>query len=156
MLDLAHAAPSGMNLQPWYFYVLNNLEKNRAIAMEVCERAKEQLAAKAKDAHDRGCSNFLFYDAPTVIYCCVPKGTGFTNEFDLGLAVENMMLFAQQNGFCTLPVGLAKKFGEDIIRKEIGIADEHDFFIALCVGYRASDSGDAPKPRKEEYAKWIE
>jgi nitroreductase len=144
-----------MNAQSWYFYVVNNIEKNKAIGQKIHAVAQQTLQF-VKDALKTGVSNGVFYDAPAVVYCCVAKDGGDLKQFDLGLAVENMMLVAQELGLTSVPVALAKFFGADIIKKEVGIADEHEFFLALPIGYRASDAQDAPKPRKPDVIKYIE
>ncbi|KAH7818331.1 putative nitroreductase [Monocercomonoides exilis] len=156
ILDAGHLSPSGMNAQSWCFYVVTNREKNLAIGKKIEEAAADKLGEMVKKSHERGCPDTVFYGAPAVIYCCTKKSGGVLKEFDLGLAVQNMLLVAERIGLATVPVALAKWYGDEIIRHDVGIAEEDDFFIALPVGYRAADSGDEPRPRKDDYFKFIE
>lgn len=96
-----------------------------------------------------GLSNVVFYDSPCVIYCAYRKDGINYKEFDLGIAVENMMLVAEELGLGTVPVGYAYHYGKDIVTKELGIPEEYQFFLSLCVGYPHESVKRSEKTRTE-------
>ncbi|KAH7825745.1 putative nitroreductase [Monocercomonoides exilis] len=156
LIEAARLAPSGRNLQPWFFYVVTNMERNQKIGKEIEPRLIESVPAYAGAAEKMGVSNMLFYDAPVVIYCTIKKDGIDTKELDMGLALENLMLVAEELGLGTVPVGWAKVYGTDIVTKELEIPDDEQFIISMCVGYPDKSVTRSPKDRHEVVAKFFE
>lgn len=102
-----------------------------------------------KRAEARHASNALFYDPPVVIFCTLKKSGIATKETDLGLAVENMMLMAQALGLATLPAAYPKWFGEEVVKRELKIPEDEEFFLSLSLGYPDPEEKKTPHPRKD-------
>ena len=148
-------APSGLNKQPWYFYVINDRARNMELGKQIEEKIPADIKASMKEKRPKP-SNICFYDAPCVIYACTIKGAADYAPFDLGLACENLMLEAEALGLSTVPLKMPVYCGEEILNNALHISPEHQLFAAISVGYRAADSGDVPKERKADYFKFGE
>jgi nitroreductase len=156
IVEAGHLAPSAMNSQEWYFYIVNNIEKNKEIGKKIHEVAAPKIGDMAKGAIDAGLTNCIFYDAPAVIYCCVNKDAQPLSYLSLGCAVQNMLLVAHKLGLAAVPVALAQIFGSDIVKAMVPIPETHSFFLAIPIGYRAKNSKEGPNSRKDDYFKYIE
>jgi nitroreductase len=147
IIEAGRSAPSGQNLQPWHFFVVKDIERNKAIGRKI-QPVLEQKVPSYKGTPERdGVSNTLFYDPPVVIYCAIKKMDIDTTQFDLGLALGYMMLMAQKLGLHSLPVAMSRWFGGDIIKAELGIPDTEEFYLSLSVGYADPATTITPRPR---------
>ena len=156
LLEAARQAPSARNLQPWNFYVINDIERNKRIGKAIEPRLIAAYPNLAGGADNAGVSNLLFYDAPCVIYCTVKKDGIHYRDFDTGIAVAYMLLVAEELGLGTVPVGWAYEYGQDIIPKEINMADDEYFFLALPVGFPHESVKRSEKTRRDTCWKYIE
>lgn len=117
LLEVAMAAPSACNLQPWSFIVVD--EKERLDALYECA--------------DQG-----KYDAPLAIIICgtnshIPwKDDGFF--FDLGAAAQNIMLECLELGLASVCVG---GFDEARLSDAFSIPNEVRPVCILQIGYPA-------------------
>ena len=148
-------APSGLNKQPWYFYVVNNLEKNKILGKKIEAKLPPEAYQRMKELRPKP-SNVVFYDAPCVIYGCIVKDAPEYAEFDLGLSCQNLMLEAENIGLSTVPLKAPIFFGSELIKEDAHISPDHKLAVAISVGYRAADSDDQPKPRKTDYMTYSE
>ena len=120
ILDAGRRAPSAKNMQPAKFYVLES---------------EAALAAVDKASPCR-------YGAPAVIMVCVDKDEVFksathsTAEIDGSIAATHIMLAATNEGVDNIWVEL---FDRDIIKGELGIADNILPICLIPIGYRADD-----------------
>ena len=120
ILDAGRRAPSAKNMQPARFYVL-----------------KSEAALRAVDK-----ASPCRYGAPAVIMVCVDKNEVFasathsTAEIDGSIAATHIILAATNEGVDNIWVEL---FDRDIIKGELGIADNILPICLIPVGYRADD-----------------
>ncbi|PIZ74768.1 hypothetical protein COY07_00185 [Candidatus Peregrinibacteria bacterium CG_4_10_14_0_2_um_filter_43_11] len=165
VIDAGIWAPSSMNRQPWRFVVVTQEEARKTLS----EEAKQSLLAflnthaaleqYGKDALERfkkraeSEEDTIFYDAPVVIMVIQTKDVG--NQFDYGLAVENMLLCAHGNGLGMCPIGLATPLSQsEAAREMFHLQPEEKVIIGLCLGY----PNDAPEKteRHTDVVEWVE
>jgi len=126
ILDAARLAPSARNVQPWHFIVVKGREN------------VENVVTKAF-----GETNQVVKEAPVLIIACGNPSDDVIAEgreyylFDIGLAVENMLLAATDLGLVTHPMSHVY---EDELRKILGIPPEVRFVIATPLAYPAEGS----------------
>jgi nitroreductase len=126
ILEAASLAPSARNNQPWRFIVI---------------RGKENVKNVVTRAFGEG--NQVVMEAPVIIIVCAnPNDDVIADEkeyylFDLGLAVENMLLAATDLGLVTHPMAHVH---EDELKVLLGIPDEVRFVIATPLAYPAQGS----------------
>lgn len=111
VLRAATWAPSGMNRQPWRFYVVEGREALSALS----ERAKAHALAmlKARAEGDELVAMLeqpgfdIFYDAPALVIVCAAEPDEMALK-DCCLAAQNLMLAAFGAGLGTCWIGLAE------------------------------------------------
>lgn len=142
VIDAGRMAPSGMNLQPWKFYVVT--ERNLIKQMD------EQIKVVVADIYKipemvefLKKQNPIFHGAPVVIFITAPK----VNEWaalDIGMCAQNMMLAAKASGLDTCPVGLGKFIERTSLYSQLGVLATEHVLLSLAVGY-----GDETPPVPE-------
>ena len=158
-------APSSMNRQPWRFVVVANEEKRIFFSREAKKTLGEFLqseegvkrwgedAAKRFLARAESDEDTIFYDAPVIIFIIRTLDVG--NQFDYGLAAQNMMLCAHGNDLATCPIGLAKYLeNSDAARTELNMKPDEQLILALCLGYPDEEGHD--KGRDFEVVDFLE
>ncbi len=126
ILDAARLAPSARNTQPWRFVVVQGKE------------AIEALISKAFSE-----ANLIVRQAPVVIVACAKPGDDIVREgkeyylFDVGLAVENMLLAATDLGLVTHPMS---GVNEDELKRILDIPNEVRFVVATPLAYPSQGS----------------
>jgi len=114
LIDCARYAPSGMNMQPWSFLVIENKETMHKLS-ESGKKAMipiaEQIVDNSKNAG--GFISFLktkdtnlFYNAPLLIIIFGNKKS-VTADWDCAMAAQNMMLAAHSRGIGSCWIGFA-------------------------------------------------
>jgi nitroreductase len=98
--------------------------------------------------------NFRHYGAPVCIYLLVdknflyqPKGINVWAMYDCGSAVQNIMLLATNYGLGTIAQAMGAVY-PDIIRKELGIAEDKLIALAISIGY-PDDKDPVNKDRRD-------
>ena len=132
VLDAARFSPSGKNLQPWKFIVVKN------------ETLKQRLA-------EASLRQSFIADAPIVVVAC-----GFPDKcysrmgnymkswpVDVAIAVEHLMLQAQEEGLGTCWVGA---FDEEEVRSILHVPDGVKVLALTPLGY--PDEKPVPRRRK--------
>jgi nitroreductase len=115
ILEAGRLAPSARNSEPWHFIVVTDAEKRRALS--------EGMFAK------------FLVQAPLVIVCCGDyKASPDWYAVDVGLAVENMVLTATNEGLGTCCVG---SFNEKEVKALLKIPENFEVLVLLAVGYSA-------------------
>jgi len=107
---------------------------------------------------DQFLQNFLFFNAPVVIFIYMDNRLGPWSIFDLGLFVQNLILSAQGIGLSTciqaMPVGYP-----EIIKKYLGISSSKKMVVAVALGYEDKKAPinryRSTKKNLEEWVKWI-
>lgn len=130
VLEAGRLAPTARNIQPQYIYVLQGESLAKAIKASLCT-----------------------YNAPVVLVVCYDKNqvTAIdSNQVQFGFVdtaavITHMLLAATDIGLGTCWVGL---FDENIIKEELGIADNLLVTAFVPLGYEAKDA--EPSPRHTE------
>jgi nitroreductase len=134
VLDAARFAPSARNAQPWRFIVVKGKDN------------VENVVTKAFFGF-----NQVAKEAPVLIIACanpadddIHEGRGYY-LFDVGLAVENILLAATDLGLITHPMTAVD---ESELRRVLHIPDEVRFVVATPLAYpRASSYEEAARER---------
>jgi len=119
ILDAARLAPSARNRQPWRFVVVTDKE----VIQTLVSRAFGEM-------------NLVLKEAPVIIIACADPSDAV---FDVGLAVENMILAATDLGLVT---HVMSGPDGDEIKRILGIPGEVRFVIATPLAYPAEGSYD--------------
>ena len=126
ILGAARLAPSARNNQPWRFIVIKG-KKNVETVVDKTFMGMNQVVR----------------EAPVLILACANPSDDDIHEgreyylFDVGLAVENMLLAATDLGLVTHPMAAVH---EDKLKKELHIPDEVRFVVATPLAYPAEGS----------------
>lgn len=135
LLDAGRMAPSGMNKQPWRFYVVSDTTLIREM--------DNQIKAVAKDVYKvTGMNTFLqeenaiFHGAPLVIFISAPKKNEWAG-LDVGMCAQNIMLAARALGLDSCPVGLGKLVEKTSLYSVLNVPAGDSVLISLAVGYGA-------------------
>lgn len=132
LLELIEAgtwAPSGSNIQPWYFIIVTD------------DHVLEQVSAFSPG---------LLGNPPAVIVACCDKQLAFEKGGELGrgelcvmdlcMASQNIMLMAAEKGLGTCPI---KSFNGPALKKILKLPDHISPELVLSVGY-PKNSPEAP------------
>ena len=151
-------APSSLNRQPWRFVVADEPETIKELAAEGRKVLMDYL--KTNEARERWGEDTLerflkraedpdysiFYNAPVVIFV-INNGEAY-NQFDFGLATQNMMLAAHGMGLGTCPIGLAIPMNRsEMIRKRLEMKDGEEIVVGLLLGY----PNQRPEPKERDF-----
>jgi nitroreductase len=141
IIDAGRYAPTGLNLQPWRFVVLQNKE----IMKKLSGYAQPILAKSLEGRNDAGAVNFLkrlqdknfdlFYNAPVLIVVIGNKNNALT-DYDCSMCAENMMLVAHSMGIGSCWIGGAAVIqqSEDLMA-ELKISQNYKIIAPLIFGY---------------------
>ncbi|KAK2963368.1 putative Nitroreductase family protein [Blattamonas nauphoetae] len=154
IVEAGMIAPTGMNLQPFYFYVLNDLKRNQELFGQIEEPLKTKVPGIV-NAPLNEMSQHSTYDAPCSIFCCLTNAQSNTKEFDLGIAVDHMMMAAESLGLKTLPACLPVVAAKEHCEKAIGMEDGQSLFIVLGIGYEHETVKGQAKEKKKNLVKFL-
>ncbi len=123
ILDAGANAESGMNAQPWYFTAVSNTallaDLKAAISANMPAEMQDNPLAKAQ-----------LGDSPLAIVVSVEEG----NEFDAGLACQNMLNTAQALGYGTKIVSSPASILNSEYKSELSIPEQYTVVAVLLVG----------------------
>ncbi len=128
VLNAACLAPSARNLQPWRFVIVQGKDAVQALV----------------DAAIFGPSTII-RRASVIIVVCARPGDDITIDgkeyylFDVGLAVENLLLAATDLGLVTHPIA---SFNEAALKKYLHIPDDFRVVIVTPLAYPMEASYD--------------
>lgn len=120
ILEAARLAPSARNNQPWHFLVVQD------------QKVIEQLTRAFSE------SNQVIIDAPVILIVCGRAADDVIRDgreyylFDVGLAVENMVLAATELGLVT---HLMTAFDEAQVKLILGIPEDVRAVVATPLAY---------------------
>ncbi|MFH1222228.1 MAG: nitroreductase family protein, partial [Candidatus Micrarchaeota archaeon] len=124
IMAAAASAPSGMNRQPWHFLVVTDDEARR----------------KALTANS--VANNWMNNAPVIIVALADSKAFYGRQeqktylFDLGLAVENLLVAATDLNVATcVTIG----FSADKLKKELEIPDSYVPVVLIAAGYESEN-----------------
>lgn len=150
VLKAGYNAPSGCNLQPWHFTVVQNKELINTLSVE----SKKEFANSDNEIFRKISENEnykLFYNAQTIIVISGEK-TSPTGIIDCSAATQNMMLAAESIGIGSCWIGLvtflfkSSRAGEFI--KKLEIPENYEPFYAITLGYKKYENAEPPKRRE--------
>ncbi|KPJ56095.1 MAG: hypothetical protein AMJ42_05750 [Deltaproteobacteria bacterium DG_8] len=188
LLDAARRAPSASNQQPWNFIVVTGEIKERlgdeilsafrkrskhydpsrsnTIPRTYMQRTKKLLKGIRPylDKMGKQVVPFLeegscvFYGAPVLIIVTMDKAHPQSKLVDIGCAVGNFILAAQEKGLGTCIIALILMF-EKLIKERLGVSDAMNIIIGIALGYPDRDlpvnAFRAPKEELREMTRWI-
>lgn len=119
LLKAAMAAPSAGNQQPWFFYVVTNQAKIKALSH---------------------CSPYAscLKNAPLAIVTCYKKNIKFPEyaQIDLGACNENILLETDYLGLGGVWLGIAPlQERMDAVKKVLQMEEDEFAFSVLAIGY---------------------
>ena len=186
LLDAAIQAPSARNMQPWQFMVITGKARERLVqritsryaeelaqgiqppAMELAEPFKTRVGrlmealqpfADQEPHFDLMEGSLNFYGAPAVILLCLDKSLPSDRLFDLGAAVQNLLLLAASQGLGTCVIGIALRY-RDLILEELQLPAGVNPVMTVAVGFPdAAHPITAFKSGRQdlsEFLTWIE
>ena len=132
VLDAARFSPSGKNLQPWKFILVND------------ENLKRRLA-------EASVGQYFVAEAPLVIVACAFPDKCYSRmgnymkswPVDVAIAIEHLMLQAQEEGLGTCWIGA---FEEEDVKAILDIPEGVRVLALTPVGYTTENP--APRGRK--------
>lgn len=163
IIEDAVMAPSGTNMQPWYFVVLETKEaRNRykKFMTATAENFKEMLSARFKDNPEVVKATFDYFidcgGAPVIILVFLHKpelnaqSQEHTHTQSVAAAIENLLLSAWGRGIgsCWMTAPAISGLAEEI-RAEFA-PTRGSFVAAIALGY-PEIIGKAPKRKEDRY-----
>ncbi len=147
IIEAGCLAPSSYNGQPWRFVIITDREKINMLSesaraylqsqvdapnalelmgsQERLERVSKRLASGVDS---------VFYGAPLVILVCTEKDGGEYAGMDCGMAGQNMVLYAQEQGLGSCYIGYARHCTREVLIKA-GMPENMDLQFALIFGH---------------------
>ena len=138
LLEAVRLAPSWANRQCWDLIAVTDAEKRTALA-------------------GAGGPPGAMRTAPLIVVACArPEASGNRGGLpyfmlDMGIALEHLVLAAQDLGLGTCWVGW---FDEDAVRTLLGVPAEVRVVALIPVGYPAEEPGPRPRRSLEEIVSW--
>jgi nitroreductase len=127
ILEAGRLAASARNNQPWRFIVVQD------------RQVVEQVTAAFSE------SNQVILDAPVILIVCARPMDDIVRDlkeyylFDVGMAMENMLLAATDLGLVTHPM---TAFNEDQLRRVLHIPEDVRIVVATPLAYPLENSLD--------------
>jgi nitroreductase len=146
IVDDSILAPSAGNGQPWEFIVITNSELIDRISSECKKNLLERMASNPDDYAKRYEKMLqkeafhIFYHAPAVIY--ILGKTGLKNlKVDCTLAASYLMMSATSRGLGTCWVNFGTVIRDPVLRRDLGLQDDHKIVAPIALGYPAKIPG---------------
>ncbi|MFZ5597098.1 MAG: nitroreductase family protein [Bacillota bacterium] len=140
LIGAAVYAPTGSNLQPWLFAVIENRDfmKKWSDLAKKHNQGNEKIAGRYKAVLENPDIN-LFYNAPALIAIYGNRESP-TYMADCSMAALNFMLAAYNKGLGTCWIGLAVDAGDlPEIRDALKIPDGFKAVAPIILGYPEGD-----------------
>ncbi|HNW26518.1 MAG TPA: nitroreductase family protein [Candidatus Gastranaerophilaceae bacterium] len=143
-------APSGCNMQPWHFTVIQDKELIKTLSNE----SKKEFINHENEMFRKMAANKdynIFYNAPMIIVISGEKSSP-TSIIDCSAATQNMILASESMSMGTCWIGLitflfkgknGKKWAE-----KINIPENYEPYYAITLGYKKYPDPKAPDRRK--------
>ena len=175
VIEAGSKAPSGSNLQPWIFLVIDEDDKRRAISValrEVFEASSaKQLVEAGENSEDRsqrlmlrGAREFFskLEKAPALIIPCLYKLASPTQDptsllagSSIYTAVQNIMLSARALGLGTV-MTTAQGMIETTLRELLKIPDDAYPVAFIPIGFPEANFGPTTRKGLDEILCWNE
>jgi nitroreductase len=161
LIDCAGYAPSGLNLQPWSFLVIQNKDVLRRLS-EVGKKSMIPLLEQFKNTSQTA-ANYLaflktegsdmFYNAPMLVII-LGNNNAPTAAYDCAMAAQTMMLAAHSLGIGSCWIGgVQRALMDEKLMKELGAPEGYIIVAPLIFGY-PSGKTEIPERIKPEVV-WV-
>lgn len=157
ILEAGLWAPSGHNMQPWKFIVIQNKEIIGELNRETKELMKDSSIETFKKMANN--ENFdIFYSAPTVILALYDE-KAMTPIQDISAATQNMLLMAEsmEVGACwngIIKLGFSNEEFSKKYKEKLNIAEGYVVNHAIVLGYAKAKALRGPE-RKVDNVTYI-
>jgi nitroreductase len=165
ILELAHRAPSGGNLQPWRVWALageplaefkalvattpmeepeydvyppNLWDPFRTRRFQCGEDLYASIGIPREDRPARFrqlAKNTEFFGAPVGLFFCLDRNVGLPQWADVGMFMQTVMLLAQERGLDTCAQEYWARYPKTVAAF-VGMPDDHMVFSGMAMGYR--------------------
>jgi nitroreductase len=186
ILETAHRAPSGGNLQPWRVYALSGeplAELKRIVAATPMETPQYPVYPEAlwdpfrtrryecgedlyasigigredKAGRYRQLANNLdFFGAPVGLFFCLDRKLGSAQWSDVGMYMQSVMLLAVERGLDTCAQEFWARYA-GTVATFLNLPEDHMVFSGMALGHR---DPDAPinqwRTRRDPFEVWAE
>lgn len=156
ILESGYNAPSGCNMQPWHFTVV----QNRELIDELSVECKKEFLNSENEMFRKMAENEnynIFYNAQTIVVISGEKISP-TALIDCSAATQNMILAAESMGIGTCWIGLLaflfRGARVEEYTKKLQIPDGYEPYYAITLGYKKYPS-PKPQPRRENIINYI-
>lgn len=163
LIDCARYAPSGMNMQPWSFLVIQNKDMIQKLS-ESGKKAMIPLVGQIVNNPNKapGFISFLktkgtslFHNA-TLLVIILGNKKSVTADWDCAMAAQNMMLAAHSRGIGSCWIGLVMPaLMDEKILKELGAPQGYKAVAPLIFGYPQGKTATTIPERREPEIKWL-
>lgn len=161
LIDCAGYAPSGLNMQPWGFLVIQNKDVMKRLS-EIGKKSMIPILEQFKDTSNAAAdylaflkkeSSDMFYDAP-VLVIILGKKNAPTAVYDCAMAAQTMTLAAHYIGIGSCWIGgVQRALVDDKLMKELGAPDGYIIVAPLIFGYPKNKT-EMPDRREPEVV-WV-
>ena len=186
ILEAAHRAPSGGNLQPWRVYALAGepLARFKALAQSGGMQEPEYdvyppdlwdpfrtrrfqcgedlYASIGIPREDRAgrlrqlAKNTDFFGAPVGLFFCLDRKLGPPQWADVGMYMQTVMLLAVENGLDTCAQEFWARFPQTVA-SFVGLPEDHMVFSGMALGYRDETAPiNSWRTRRDPFDVWCE
>ena len=186
ILETAHRAPSGGNLQPWRVYALSGeplAELKRIVAATPMETPQYPVYPEAlwdpfrtrryecgedlyasigigredKAGRYRQLANNLnFFGAPVGLFFCLDRKLGSAQWSDVGMYMQSVMLLAVERGLDTCAQEFWARYA-NTVASFLGLPDDHMVFSGMALGHRDPDAPiNGWRTRRDPFDAWAE
>jgi nitroreductase len=185
ILEAAHRAPSGGNLQPWRVYALagpvleafkalvggtpleppeydvyppNLWEPFRTRRFECGEDLYGAIGTPRDDRPGRLrqlAKNADFFGAPVGLFFCLDRRLGPPQWADVGMFLQNVMLLAVERGLDTCAQEFWARYPRTVA-SFVGLPDDHMVFCGMAMGYRHDHAINGWRTRRDPFGAWGE
>jgi nitroreductase len=186
ILEAAHRAPSGGNLQPWRVYALAGepLAEFKALAADspmeeteydvyppdlwdpfrtrrfVC--GEDLYASIGIPREDRAgrlrqlAKNAAFFGAPVGLFFCLDRKLGPPQWSDVGMYMQTVMLLAVERGLDTCAQEFWARYAQTVARF-VDLPEDHMVFSGMALGYRDESAPiNAWRTRRDPFEAWCD
>ncbi|MCX8128515.1 MAG: nitroreductase [Clostridia bacterium] len=158
IIEAGNYAPTGANLQPWRFVVIQSEEIRKELAKNAkpvyqnyMKHADESFKQMRKSI-DEMLEDSIYYSAPAIVFVIGKKVLSYA--YDCPMVCENMMLAAKSLGIGSCWLGFGQMGLTDDIRASMEIKGDEEIFGPIVFGYPAQGFPEESK-RREPVVKWL-
>lgn len=155
ILEAGTQGPSGKNIQPWRFIVVQGPKQKKQLARLYSEAFFENRPSEIDDP-DTNASAYLARNldkAPAIIVVCAPvtqpTGIGQIGPFASTFpAIQNMLLTARAHGMGGT-ITINHVFRHEEMKSLLAIPEDRQIVAVIPIGFLGEEEGHGTKSRKE-------